>query len=208
MSKLNFPETLVGDTVILEKLSMFHAEELYQGIEASRQHIARWLPWLTPEYDLKSMQDFIEMKHEEFLEQESFAYVVTDKDSEEVLGSIEVFARNKGRVELGYYLLETSVGKGVMSQAIDLLADYCFNETNIIRVDLYTLADNEKSMQVAKRNGFAFEGVHYCQQIDMDGTIIDGYRFAKLKDKTAMDKIKKIESDLINIYNIKHLKNK
>lgn len=208
MSKLNFPETLVGDTIILEKLEMLHAEELYRGIEESRQHIARWLPWLTPEYDLKSMHEFIEMKHQEFLEQESFAYVVTDKDSEEILGSIEVFARNKGRVELGYYLLEKSVGKGVMSESVDLITDFCFNDTSTMRVDLYTLEDNEKSMQVAKRNGFVFEGVHYNQQIDMDGSIIDGYRFAKLKDETAMAKMKKVEAGLIDLYNIKCLKNK
>lgn len=208
MSKLNYPETLVGDKVILEKMTTFHAEDLYAGIDASRKHISRWLSWLTPEYDLKAMQEFIEIKEENFAEQTNFAYVITDKESEEILGSIEVFARNNGRVELGYYLLESSLGKGIMSEAVEIVTDFAFNDTNTIRVDLYTLEDNEKSMLVAKRNGFIFEGVHYDQQIDMDGAVINGYRFAKLKNEESMNKLKKIEDKLIDIYDIKCLKNK
>lgn len=208
MSKLNFPETLVGDTIILEKLDMFHAEELYKGIEESRQHISRWLSWLTPEYDLKDMQEFIEIKHNEFLEQETFAYVIIDKETEEVLGSIEAFSRNKGRIELGYYLLEKSVGKGVMFQSLDILKDFCFNETPTIRMDLYTLPNNEKSMMVAKRCGFAFEGVNYHQQIDLDNSIINAHRFVLLKDKSVMKKLKELEPKLIELYNVKPLKNK
>lgn len=208
MSKYNFPETLVGDSIILEKLGHFHAEDLYEAVENSRQHIAKWLPWLTPEYDLKAMQEFIEIKEEEYLEQKAFPYVIIDKETDEVLGSIEVFKRNSGRVELGYYLMENSVGKGVMSQALELLRDFCFEETPVMRIDLYTLKDNEKSMMVAKRNGFAFEGVNYHQQIDMDGSIIDGYRFALVKDKSTMDKMLKLEPELIKIYDIKYLKNK
>jgi ribosomal-protein-serine acetyltransferase len=187
---------------------MFHADELYQGIEASRQHISRWLSWLTPEYDLKAMQEFIEIKEEEFLEATNFAYTIVDKDTDEILGTIEVFSRNKGRLELGYYLLENATGKGAMSEALNTLVDFAFEETPTIRVDLYTLEDNEKSMMVAKRNGFVFEGVHYHQQIDMDDTILDGYRFVKLKDSQAMQKAKDVEEKLIDIYNVKCLKNK
>ncbi|HAG52342.1 MAG TPA: hypothetical protein DCL21_00975 [Alphaproteobacteria bacterium] len=204
----NFPETLVGDTIILEKLEQFHAEDLYSVIDANRDYIAKYLPWMTENYRFEDTAKFVSMKEENFEDQDGFAYVIINKETDEVLGSVGLSIKSKGSSELGYWLAENQQGNGIMSQAIDLLVEYAFEETPIIRVDIFTLPDNKKSMQVAKRNGFLFEGVRYHQQIDLDGSFIDGVRFTKLKDKSVMHNLKDKEEQLIDVFNVKLLKNK
>jgi len=204
----NFPETLVGDTIILEKLEQFHAEDLYELIDKNRDYISIYLPWMTESYCFEDTAKFITMKEENFEDQEGFAYVIIDKDTDAILGSIGASIKGRGLAEVGYWLSEDCQGKGVMTQALDLIIEFAFEDTSIIRIDLYTLPDNEKSMMVAKRNGFAFEGVRYNHQIDMDGSIIDAVRFTKLKNEEVMQALKEKEAKLIDVFDVKPLKTK
>lgn len=207
MSSYNFPETFIGDSIILEKLSEFHADDLYEVLDNNREHISKWLPWLTAEYTIDDLNEFIELKHEEFLNDENFPFVIIDKESDKILGSIELFKRNSGSMEFGYYLDKNTQGRGIISQAIALLEEFIFNETNIMRLNISTEVVNAKSAMVAKRNGYLFEGLIYNKRLK-DNIAFDMLHFTKLKNQEKMQELKNIESKLIELFNVNILKNK
>jgi ribosomal-protein-serine acetyltransferase len=207
MSAYNFPETFIGDTIILEKLSEFHADDLYEVLDNNREHISKWLLWLTAEYTIDDLYEFIELKHEEFLNDENFPFVIIDKESDRVLGYVELFKRNSGSMEFGYYLDKNTQGSGIISQAILLLEEFLFSETNIMRLNISTEVENAKSAMVAKRNGYLFEGLIYNKRLK-DNIATDMLHFTKLKDETKMHNLKNIENKLIDIFDVKILKNK
>ena len=42
----------VDDTLSLRLVEPYHAEEMFAVADANREHIARWMPWLTPSYSV------------------------------------------------------------------------------------------------------------------------------------------------------------
>lgn len=61
--------------------------------------------------------------------------------------------------ELGYYLAEEYWGKGVMTEAVRLLCEKLFSETDIIRIFAEPFVHNIGSRRVLEKAGFQLEGI-------------------------------------------------
>ncbi len=60
---------------------------------------------------------------------------------------------------LGYWLAEEFWGKGIMTAAIKMFTNYCFNELTYIRIQANILGNNPASMRVLEKAGYICEGV-------------------------------------------------
>ena len=200
MSKYNFPETFITDRFILEAVTPFHAEEAYEVIDRCRGYIGEFLEWCTTDYSLEDIEKFYETQHEQFLEEESFDYVIIDKETDAIIGSVGFVMKHNGVASVGYWLDQDQQGKGVMAEAVETLIDFAFNESKIEKIILQTEVENIKSQKVAEKAGFAFEGLFYTYRVNMHGNALDMYNFALLKDETKMQKLKELEPKLKEIY--------
>jgi RimJ/RimL family protein N-acetyltransferase len=61
--------------------------------------------------------------------------------------------------ELGYVLAPSARGRGVATEALELLTRWAFEEVGIERAQLYISTDNVASKRVAEKAGYVFEGV-------------------------------------------------
>jgi RimJ/RimL family protein N-acetyltransferase len=61
--------------------------------------------------------------------------------------------------ELGYVVVREARGRGIASQALRLLTEWGFAELGAQRLELYISVGNEASKAVARRAGYAREGV-------------------------------------------------
>ena len=59
---------------------------------------------------------------------------------------------------LGYWLRASALGRGVATQAVILLRDYSFDETNLDRLEIVVAVQNTASQRVAERVGAVLEG--------------------------------------------------
>lgn len=78
-----------------------------------------------------------------------------------VVGSIGVFRQKNihcKTAELGYYISEEYWGKGIATQAVKLICDYVFENTDILRIFAEPFAFNVASCRVLEKAGFTFEG--------------------------------------------------
>jgi len=82
--------------------------------------------------------------------------------------------------DFGYWIGEPFWGKGIISAAISVMAEYIFNHTGIIRLQSSVFDFNKASMRVLAKNGFTLDCIARKGAIK-NGEIVDEYRFSRLK---------------------------
>jgi RimJ/RimL family protein N-acetyltransferase len=200
-SKYNFPETIITGRFMLEKVSEeFHAEEAYEVIDRNREYIGEFLDWCTPEYNLEDTIGFYKMQSENFDEEESFDFVIIDNESDAIIGSIGIVVKSKDIGWIGYWLDAEQQGRGVMTECLNELIKVAFTESNFIRLNLHTLAENVKSQKVAKRAGFVFDSVIYSHRVNAKGELEDVYQYVLIKDEERMQILKSKSEEIEKVY--------
>ena len=85
-----------------------------------------------------------------------FAFAIAERGSNELLGSIAM-VRDPTKpqiVEVMYWIAPQGRGRGVATQALQLIVAWTFSTLNVDRMLLQTYVDNIPSQRVAKRAGF------------------------------------------------------
>lgn len=77
---------------------------------------------------------------------------------EQFAGSIGIINIDEHKGELGYWLVDQHVGKGIMTQAVATMVDYAINELKLVRIFAPVLPHNRASARVLEKNGFIYEG--------------------------------------------------
>lgn len=80
--------------------------------------------------------------------------------------------------EIGYWLRSAAEGKGYMTEAVQLLTDYAFDQLGARRVMLRIDERNQRSIAVAERLPFQREGTLRNQERAADGTLRNMVIFA------------------------------
>jgi ribosomal-protein-alanine N-acetyltransferase len=80
---------------------------------------------------------------------------------------------------LGYWLAEEYWGQGIMT-VVKLVADYAFENLDIVRLQSGVLANNPGSMRVLEKAGFLKEGV-LRNNIIKNGVIMDEYIYGMVR---------------------------
>ena len=111
----------------------------------------------------------------------SFAFAITLNGK--VIGSIGVFHQDNihyRTAEMGYYMGEKYWGRGYMTEAVKLVCDFVFENTDIIRIFAEPFAYNSASCRVLEKAGFIFEGVLRSNAYK-NGNIVDMKMYAIVK---------------------------
>lgn len=162
---MQLPEEIQTERLILKGLktpSFELAEKLYAVIDTSRETLRVWLAWVDktkcPEDEYTNY--LVNWCKAHWETGEGFAYLVTAKDSGQILGTIDLFSVSEERKsgEIGYFLAQSAVGHGYMQEAVRALESEAFN-AGINRIVIKNDTLNLRSAHVAERSGYILEGV-------------------------------------------------
>ncbi|MEO6870170.1 MAG: GNAT family protein [Ginsengibacter sp.] len=92
----------------------------------------------------------------------------------------DVFRLN---AEIGYFIAEPFWGKGIATEAINLMTDYTFKNFNVIRIIAGVFGFNKASMKALEKNNYYLESTRK-KAVIKNGQIMDDYIWVKLKDET------------------------
>ena len=84
-----------------------------------------------------------------------------------------------GTTHIGYWLGEPFWGRGIMTAAVQAIADHAFSPLGYKRIETPVFAWNPASMRVLEKCGFAREGV-MAKSVLKDGELIDSVLYARL----------------------------
>jgi len=135
------------------------AAELDRVIEANRDHLAPWLPWVEGERGVESRREFIRASHRQAAADDGFVAAIVDEGA--IVGTIGFHRVDRvNRVtSIGYWLAEDRQGRGTMTEAVRALTAHAFGGWRLNRVEIRVAVGNERSAAIPRRLGFLEEGV-------------------------------------------------
>ena len=156
-----------------------YAKDIYKVIVDERLRLAKYLPWVM---DMKSVQDeeqFLEYSIEKIHKEEMMMFIILV--DENVAGMIDLHNINRSskRAEVGYWLSEKFEGYGIMTQSVDIIEKYSFNELKLHKLQIRVHPENYKSASVPQRLGYFKEATLVEHEV-LNGEYIDLDIFAKL----------------------------
>ena len=139
------------------KLREWNNSDLESLVEhANNPNIARWLTNQFPSpYTIKDGKDFLSSIEKDYPTR-NFAIEIEGK----AVGSIGIFPQSdihEKSAEIGYWLSEQYWRNGVMSKAIQKVAQYGFDTFDIVRIFARAFSTNTGSQKVLKKAGFKLE---------------------------------------------------
>ena len=117
---------------------------------------------------------------------DKYDFAIILKSGKEAIGGIGLDNIDKfqGIAEVGYWLGEKYWRQGLMSEALEEILNFAFNNLKLRRITLYAFVENIASNELAKKLGFRFEGMHRkVAKTKSDGRIHDSNAYGLLKDE-------------------------
>jgi [ribosomal protein S5]-alanine N-acetyltransferase len=81
---------------------------------------------------------------------------------------------------VGYWLGEQFWGRGVMTEALTAVTDFCFDKFPLRRISAEVFANNAASARVLEKAGFIFEA-RLKNNVVKDGEVLDSLLYARTK---------------------------
>lgn len=85
---------------------------------------------------------------------------IATKEKDEMVGTVGLYTNNfHHRAEICYDLTKAHWRKGIMTQALSRVLDFCFDKAQFMRIEAVTMIDNEASQKLLQKLGFEFNAV-------------------------------------------------
>ena len=81
---------------------------------------------------------------------------------------------------VGYWLGDEFWGRGIMTEAVTVVTDFCFDRFSLRRIYAEPFANNPASARVLEKAGFTFEG-RLKNNVLKDGELLDSLLYARTK---------------------------
>lgn len=179
----NLPPELRTEQLVLRAFEETDAEALFACCRNPKLgDNAGWPPHQTLEESQEVLQTY-------FMLQES-TWAITLSSTGQLIGSIGLISdphRNNPQARMiGYWLDEAYWGKGIMSEAVQAVLKYGFEELQSSIITGTCYAHNERSANVLKRNGFIYEGTIHQAAVDHTANTYDLQCYYLTNSKTTL----------------------
>jgi len=152
-------ERTIDTDLKLRMLREDDAVELFRVIDANRQHLRQWLPWLDANTQVEHTRHFITAMLDQHARNEGFVCAILL--SGRIVGVVgyHPIKRSNKSVELGYWLSREAIGKGTMTRCCRVLIDHAFTQLGLNRITIPAAVGNARSRAIPERLRFRKEGV-------------------------------------------------
>jgi ribosomal-protein-serine acetyltransferase len=152
-----FPFDL-GAGLVLHATTAGDAEEAFEVVDAERERLREWLPWVDATIDVEVEREFL--RSIELINDVGSGLHATIRFEGAFCGFVGLRIDDiHHSAEVGYWLAERGIGKGLMTRAVTAMFDLAFHDLQMHRVELLAATGNERSRAIATRLGMTMEGV-------------------------------------------------
>jgi ribosomal-protein-serine acetyltransferase len=166
----------------LRLLEESDADELIALIDANREHLGRWMPWVQHEREAADVLPFIRGTRRQVADNDGLQTAIVDAGGR-IVGMVGYHAIDwpNRKSSIGYWLARDEQGRGTMTEAVRAHLDHGFGIWKLNRVLIQAAPENTRSRAIPERLGFREEGV--LRQVEQVGDrMLDGVVYAMLAD--------------------------
>jgi diamine N-acetyltransferase len=111
-------------------------------------------------YSRDLLKKYIEGSHKDIYEARQLRLAISPVRSTDLIGLIDLFEfePQHNRAGVGILVRENFQGKGIASQALELVLDYAFNQLDLHQVFAHIPANNNQSRRLFEKMGFKRSG--------------------------------------------------
>lgn len=152
-------EARIAENAWLRPLAEADAAELFALVDAHREDLRRWLPWVDTTLVRDDTRRFLRVAVDQQDSGHGFhAGLRVDDRLAGIVGFHRIDWINRA-VELGYWLAPTARGRGLMTGCCRAMVDHAMGRLGLNRIVIRCAEDNLKSRAIPERLGFTREGV-------------------------------------------------
>jgi ribosomal-protein-serine acetyltransferase len=164
----------------LRLLEEADADELFGVIDANREHLARWMPWVASENEPADVLPFIRATRRQIADNDGLQTAIVAPDGR-IVGTVGVHNVDwmNRKSSIGYWLARDEQGRGTMTEAVRAYVDHAFTTWKLNRIAIQAAVENARSRAIPERLGFREEGILRGVERIGDRTL-DGVVYAML----------------------------
>lgn len=163
----------VDDTLTLIEATEADAGLLFRAIDAWRDDLRRWLPFVDNLHDEADEAAFLSALCAVSPDLRNYTFkILSDGTFCGLVGVVSTDPVNR-KTEVGYWLLPPWRGRGIMSRSVAALCLWAFDVRAMNRVQIKCAVGNAPSNAIPCRLGFRFEGVERAGEYAGEGRYYD-----------------------------------
>ena len=151
----------------------------------SRGFLERWEPrWSPDELERSAWRHRIGRYREDYAQGTAIAFFIFERGSGKLSGGITLGNIRHGVSQsghIGYWIGERYAGRGMMTDAVKVLARFSFDTLRLHRIEAACIPDNARSIRVLEKAGFRREGL-LRSYLRINGLWQDHYLYARIAD--------------------------
>jgi ribosomal-protein-serine acetyltransferase len=173
----------IDENITLRRILPEDAETVYHAIDTNRVHLSAFLPFVEITNNSADTLVFIRSLLNEEGKMCNPVYVVEYQS--EFCGLAGYTNRNNEnkKLELGYWLTEKFLQKGIMTSTVRALVNIAFDVMDMNSIRIKCAVNNEKSKGIPVRLGFKSEGIERQGELFPDGRFVDLEVFSVLAEE-------------------------
>ena len=166
-------EELRGERIIIRPYRESDAQELFEAVAESRDHLRPWLPFADEHQTVEESRDWIIHQAARWLLREDATVGIWEAATNRYLGGTGFHPHDwdTGYFEIGYWIRASAEGHGYVTEAVRLLANYAFDTLKANRLEICCDEQNVRSAAIPQRLGFVQEGCLRNNMTTPDGKL-------------------------------------
>jgi ribosomal-protein-serine acetyltransferase len=153
----------VDKGLYLQKISFNDADEVFGLIDANRETLGKWLPFVKMTISVKNTLAFIEDIQKCYSRELVFTITYQGKIAG-LIGFKDIDRANR-KFEIGYWITSENEGKGIVTRSCAACINLAFDKMKMNRVQIKCGVGNIKSINIPMRLNFHFEGIERAGEL-------------------------------------------
>ena len=153
---------LNGDNVLLRPPQYSDWTDWSKVREKNKLYLQPWEPlWSPGELERSSFVKRVRMFEKFSTNDEAYSFLIFKNENAEFIGELNISNIQRGIIQscsIGYWIAKKYEGLGMMSESLELVKSFIFNQLKLHRIEAACLPHNSPSLKVLLKNGFKIEG--------------------------------------------------
>ena len=153
---------ITGQKVILRPPQYSDWKAWADERKKNKLYLQPWEPlWSINELERSSFVKRVRMFERLSHNDQAYSFLIFKSDNEDFIGEVNISNVQRGIIQsctIGYWIAKDCEGKGMMSESLELVKEFIFNELKLHRIEAACLPHNIPSLKLLLKNGFIKEG--------------------------------------------------
>ncbi len=155
-----FPPVIDATPIVIQRYRSGDLAALLDAVSASQNHLGPWASWASIEPLEPSLAEFIERSVVQFDRGEDFQFAMWIPQPPLLVGGTGLHPRlGPGRIEIGYWVRDGYLNRGIATAAARALTSAAFTMSEIYEVHIHCDVANVASAAIPRRLGYRLERI-------------------------------------------------